>query len=359
MRKRMPTKISYIVKARMKTREQPVLENRTLVDFLEAHPFYRTLLMAGTLVAVLAFPVDMAWRFLVDRPIQREEAIARAWTIVHTNAVGNSGKVEALQALNRLGVYLTSLDLSCTKQGAKLEPKKDFDEDYRPTSCDYSPYFGNLNLDDGKLHNVNFQGVNLKASSFADSEIDKANITWANADYSNFARARLYSIDFSYTEITNSNFSSTYISDCKITQTHFETADFRESAISNCDAQNGILVLSNFENAEIRSTDFTHAYIHFVNFQGAHFIDTIFGTNRFEAINLSGTEFVVSRDCNSINTCKYLPRNLEQAWAWADREPVISLKGRQFQFKSLKLCDPKLRSNYSGKAFGSIPEGCG
>ena len=71
--------------------------------------------LVGVVIAALALVAQLIWTIFFEYPTQREEGIVRAWSVVNTPGIGNTGKGRALAYLAERGEALDGLDLSCAR----------------------------------------------------------------------------------------------------------------------------------------------------------------------------------------------------------------------------------------------------
>ena len=139
--------------------------------------------------------IFLAWRNLkkiqeqieLQKQESEQNAIARAWEIVGRKASGNSGKIEALEFLNKRGIPLIGIDLSAKTHGGSVW-----------------------------LSFVDLRGVDLVRAN-----LRQANLSYANLRHANLSRADLPGANLFGADLRGANLFLTIL----------DAADFSESTI--------------------------------------------------------------------------------------------------------------------------------
>ena len=119
--------------------------------------------------------IFLAWRNLkkiqeqieLQKQESEQNAIARAWEIVGRKVSGNSGKIEALEFLNKRGTPLIGIDLSAKTHG------------------------GSVWLRGVDLSGANLSDTNLLEAILFDANLSHANLFRANLSHANLSQADL------------------------------------------------------------------------------------------------------------------------------------------------------------------------
>lgn len=113
--------------------------------------------------------IFLAWRNLkkiqeqieLQKQESEQNAIARAWEIVGRKARGNSGKIKALEFLNKKGIPLIGIDLSAETHGGSVW-----------------------------LQGVNLSGANLKKAKLIGADLRYANLSGADLRQATLSNGR-------------------------------------------------------------------------------------------------------------------------------------------------------------------------
>ena len=180
--------------------------------------FERIVLMA-TFVSIILGTVT----FLIDiedrnaaRADLKSDAINRAWSSLATQAVGNSGKVEAIEYLKTQDRNMSGIDVSCAKMGGPENWDTNTFRCKAPVVLQFGAFSdikmdnANLNgadltcsvLDNASLKMTKFNGARLVETSFKDVDLEKAE----------FQRGNLEDADFTRADVTNADFTGAFLS---------------------------------------------------------------------------------------------------------------------------------------------------
>ncbi len=240
--------------------------------------------------------------------------IVSAWSVLTTKARGNSGKKEALETLINLGVELEGLDLSCKTMGGW-----DAEKDKCETGVFLDGVTPHKTAPRAKMADVDFSGVDLHKAQLVGAELVSANFSSALLGWANLSQADLKFADFS-----GANFGFT-----------------------------------DFTGADLRYADFTNAFLSNVRFEGAKLGAANLANHTLHGINLSGADFCSAIIDGEKVCAPYLKQEqLDQAWAWADRPPILGTDMFGRTLHPPPLCDPSLRPAYLEKRSWDKPEGC-
>ena len=193
----------------------------------------------GILLATVALSLSLL-QFWLEHGDRVEARHVRAWQVVTTKAPGNSGKIAALEYLNKLdGLFcfqwlegtLTWLhgdkgkDVGCVILMKPRTPLVGLDFSYssedlskeRPSSP--GVYLQNINLDnailtDSQLPNANLAGSSLKKAILTNADLEGANLRNANLFHANLTGTILRGAD-----LTEAKLSGTTLRAAKLDRT--------------------------------------------------------------------------------------------------------------------------------------------
>lgn len=158
----------------------------------------------GIWVAVVALVFQVGWSFFVERPLQREESIVRAWSVLTTPAQGNSGKGRAMSYLASLNISLDGLDLSCRRTEVPRKPTigctpqriYDLDMDYENYASLQFANFEGTEFIDPTIANIflvdaNLQNLLVESGTLSEVQIDSSSIDGLELSYPSVASLSL------------------------------------------------------------------------------------------------------------------------------------------------------------------------
>lgn len=189
----------------------------------------RAVELAAVVIAVVAFFIDLA-----DR---KDERLARMWHWATDDRPGNTGKIPALEFLNKEqqplegiaipAAYLVEADLA----GANLKKAELEEADLR-----------SVNLSDAVLNNANLSRSNLRGANLSNAEAETAKFSAADLRKANLSNADLYQADFSGANIRaanlrrakldNANFSGANLLYANLTEAFFDGANLSGADLS-------------------------------------------------------------------------------------------------------------------------------
>lgn len=204
----------------------------------------------------------------ISRQIQKDEAIARSWSMLSTKASGNSGKGFALTQLTQAGIPLSNIDLSCKTMNPLnwLE-----EEDISNNETDvlaYAMYIENP-LDFERPKGMPY----CKLNTF----ITKVNMRGAIANQADFSGSSIYLADFRESLITGVSFASSYLSNVDFTLAKIKNrSSFRFSTLKNVKFNRTSFGSADFSYSDISGTSFTDSYVGASKFIGANITNVVF-----------------------------------------------------------------------------------
>ena len=208
----------------------------------------------GVLVAMLALIVASTqfWAEYEDRVNERE---VRAWQLVTTAAPGNSGKIAALEYLNKEVGFL------CSERLRRLL-KWLHGEEHANTRC--------VVLLKGRTPLV---GIDLSAQDSSNSE--------------RVVRVFLQSIDLSGAVLTSADVKGADLTGADLTGANLARADLSDAYLTHADLSDAYLTHADLVGADLSGANLSHAYLLHANLLGANLFEAnLFKANLFGA-NLS------------------------------------------------------------------------
>ncbi len=166
-----------------------------------------------TVLGFFAVFVSLYWQWgeiLSGREERKQEAIARNWSILTTQAPGNSGKVSALQYLAFIGQPLEGIDLSCSLMNGLEKIVDENGQSY--LSCEQPVYLVNLQLNGNETsHNISLRNADFRGADLFQSQLIKVDLSYTDLVDTNLVGAKL----------NYSNLSSTYFHSAIYAKTDF------------------------------------------------------------------------------------------------------------------------------------------
>jgi len=179
--------------------------------------------------------IFLAWRNLkkiqeqieLQKQESEQNAIARAWEIVGRKASGNSGKIEALEFLNKRGIPLVGIDLSAKTHGGYVWL---IGVDLRGVNLRTAK----LNL--VGLNNADLRGACLECSDLSEARLLKADMSGASLFGTNLLEAILFDANLSHANLSRANLSHANLRGVNLLGatlffTILDAADFSQSTI--------------------------------------------------------------------------------------------------------------------------------
>lgn len=186
------------------------------LTWLETSKIYRLLRITesiGIILAVIALIYDFSGR--------QESRVVASWQLLTTRAPGNSGKVQALENLNRAGIVLVGLDLS--------PPQPD-----QP-----GVYLVGVRLASADLSESNFSGADISGGDFRQANLTKAKLSNVRGQQVLMTRALLEDADlsgssFDHAKMDHIGVAKDFILKTKIAVGHttFQQTDFSDSFLT-------------------------------------------------------------------------------------------------------------------------------
>jgi hypothetical protein len=195
-------------------------------------------LEVGAICATLLGLGFAGWGLWEQVHVNRDDALARNWTLLTTPASGNSGKVQALEYLASKGMVLDGIDLSCNAMRG-IE-KSDAGED----RCARPPYLQSLNLSETKhgqpisLIRANLSGANLVNANLSGAYLGGADLSGAGLVRANLSGAYLWGSDLSGAELIGANLSGASLGKADLSGAKLSEANLSGANLSSADFRN-------------------------------------------------------------------------------------------------------------------------
>jgi len=249
------------------------------------HRWLKILEPWGIALALIAFAID-----LNGRGIERTRG---AWELLSLDGPGNSGKIEALEYLNR-GIYkyrhsLTGIDLSADgKKGTYLKEVRLKRADLAGANLRGADLEG-ADLRYAKLVEADLTGANLRKADlwkaklrgavFKIENLDGAKLSGAHFQEVNFQksdlsgwvffRANLSRADLSRTSVVKTNFSWANLENTNLSKADMWKANLREADLWKANLSNVELWEADLKFAELREADLVDAELWWADLWGA------------------------------------------------------------------------------------------
>ena len=270
-----------------------------------------------------------------------EQIISSAWQLLTTVSPGNSGKGRALTTLNKNGVTLSNLVITCESMGGRFQKDETFLKDMK--ECKGAPVIQKMEITntDAEFDMMDFSGAHIR-----DSMVVGRVIMGFTANNSFIAE----------TAFIGNNIYNMSIKNSRVYNLVF-LVDVPE-LFSNLDLEmNGVAGLE-LNGSYIQGGGFSEVVLEAANFSDAKFANVDFKNTKFETVNVSNTNFCSTwfhYDPEGLNVdekaCSQglTEENLKGMWAWDDQPPVATGKLATELKKHVKLCDHALRNDYFKK----------
>jgi hypothetical protein len=196
--------------------------------FLRVHHAVKEIEPWGILIAVVAVVLSLLtfWTDFRDRVDERR---VRAWQLLKTEALGNSGKREALEYLNKEDglfcfgarclltlqpqTWLAGLDLS----SKTFEPREE------------GVFLNRVQLPGAQLERANLRGASLSGANLSNANLSNANLVEANLSNSDLSGANLSGAGLPGADLSGANLTGANLRDAWVPQANLDGADLRNA----------------------------------------------------------------------------------------------------------------------------------
>ena len=210
-------------------------------------------------VVVFVFDINSRNQDRLDREedlalaeLDREEArIVSAWQLLTTKAPGNSGKIAAIEYLNKKGIQLVGIDLGVDEK-------------------DVGVFLERANLEDAVLVSANLSRAEMAHSNFRNARLAGANLSYTSSVGTDFHGASLVQANLSRSDLKDANFSESQVGAADFSRARLINANFRNADLTGADFGGADLKDANFAGSTINSTNFSRARLSGANFKGAN-----------------------------------------------------------------------------------------
>lgn len=252
---------------------------------LEDNPFFRISAVVVIILTLVTLVIDLR-----DR---KEERVARAWSILNSKVPGNSGKVAALQLLDKYGEDINGIDISCETLGGEIrEPGPlSWQETCRPlTYLAFLNFTQKHSLSTPHLDNLNVKGSYLRHSNLSDLRLAGIQFDGSIIAEANLSHSLIFAPGFGHTQIANTDFSSTEITNAVFMDSVIKSSTFSRSQCRNCVFDSSIIIDTVFDNSRLINSPFSQTLLLNSSFKDVQFSFTSIGSAFFDS-NLSGADF--------------------------------------------------------------------
>ena len=303
--------------------------------FVRAHKIVNVIEPWGILFAVVALVLSVA-QFWLEYGDRVEERQVRAWQLVTTKAPGNSGKIAALEYLNKedgvfcyewlqdklnwwhsddnkgagcvillksrtpligidlspskndsskkesskpLGVFLIGINLRhavlvrANLQGALLTNADLRDANLRRANL-ISAFLIGANLRDADLRNANLRGANLRNANLIDADLRNANLRGANLRNANLIDSNLSDANLSDANLSDANLSDANLSDANLIGAKLNRKTLESINIKKVNLTGVDLSNTDLKNMNLSNIDLTNANLYRANLTNATLAST-------------------------------------------------------------------------------------
>lgn len=247
---------------------QPKRHGLGILDWLKGSLIYRSLEILGTIAIIFGVST-----FMMNMEDVKHDRDARAWRLLATEAPGNSGKIEALEYLNKHNPLELVLP-NPRRWGMPLGPKAKNDGDKLPKNLveitlvqNYGPWKSRTTL----------QGIDLSRKRKEDAPKDRIpfhyDVYWAEPG------KYLQGVQLPYAQLTDANLTGAdlekanlvgaYLVGIKLTGANLVGADLTSAFLASADLSGAFLLEANLTGANFREANLTGADLHEANLTGA------------------------------------------------------------------------------------------
>ncbi|HIJ46051.1 MAG TPA: pentapeptide repeat-containing protein [Rhodospirillaceae bacterium] len=195
----------------------------------------RVIEFIAVIFALVAFFIDHGVR-TEERAARAEERLARMWNLATDPRPGNSGKIPALEFLNREQKPLAGISIpKAYLVGVELK-----DANLR-----------GANLSEANLNEANLQGANLIGA-----ELQSANLRGANLQGANLIGAKLQGADLSGAELQGAYLNEANLQGADLSKAKLQGADLRVAKLQGADLRWAKLQGADLSVAELQGALF-------------------------------------------------------------------------------------------------------
>ena len=207
----------------------------------------RVIEFIAVIFALVAFFIDHGVR-TEERAARAEERLARMWNLATDPRPGNSGKIPALEFLNREQKPLAGISIpKAYLVGVELK-----DANLR-----------GANLSEANLNEANLQGANLIGA-----ELQSANLRGANLQGANLIGAKLQGADLSGAELQGADLSKAKLQGADLRVAKLQGADLRWAKLQGAD-----LIRAKLQGADLSVAELQGALFWGASLGGARLVD--------------------------------------------------------------------------------------
>ena len=299
-----------------------------------------------SLIALLVAGVS-AYFALQSNRLSQKALLNNSWNILQSKTDSNIGKVDAFEFIvSNASFRLFHIDLTC---GGECRPYLN-ELNLSSQMFDKEVNLSNINLTAAQLKDAKFTNIMLENSIFSRSDLSSAIFDETKLNGSNFVGANLRSAKFNNMNLENisfqgvqmrfADFAKTNMQRVSFTNANMWEVDFMDLTIKNSDFKDAYALDINFSGIRLDDVDFSGTNLTSTNFTNAYLTNV-----NFNETNVSETNFTNSE---MINITK------AGSWAWKDKPPTGTSKGRQNAFLPDYWCT---RSPEASDAYKKVTSG--
>ncbi|KZM48260.1 pentapeptide repeat-containing protein [Labrenzia sp. OB1] len=304
----------------------------SVLEAIEKSPIVRLVIALVFLMTATAVLFD-----LYDRNTQIEIA---AWDLFEKTKPGTPQRTRAVNLLASTGAPLDRIDFGLKRPGSHLEDAIDMHSNYAERYVVLEEMFYENRLEYCLSENGTMRGVDFSANTvvkvfqfgiFSDpttAEGGKLNCLFIDGT---FEEAILHNAEFIFSEIQATTFAQAALFDARFDAAFLDKVSFLGASLQSSSFRASYLVETVFNDADLLWSSFEGASLYKVDFTGA----------RLQDVNFSNAAFCED-DIEICGENKISQKQLDMAWAWADRPP-IGLEKLDPPLKIGFLCNPALR----------------
>lgn len=301
----------------------------------------------GILVAVVALVLTVV-QFWADYQDRVNERVVRAWTLVTTPAPGNSGKIDALEYLNREDGWLCFEWLwdGCV---IVLKSRSEFVEiDLSPWRLDGNAFLVGVDLQGANLQNAILSKANLKDANLSEADLSEADLSSADLSGADLSGAKLKRADFTVSrapginlaaDLSGADLSGADLTEARLAGVDLSGANLSKANLFIAKLEGANLFFANLTGADLTKTNLRDATLMDANLSEANLFDAglygallrdadLSGANLEEAklddadlsgANLTGVRGLSQQQLDAACTSFATPPVLPQTLTWNER----------------------------------------
>lgn len=268
----------------------------------------------GIAIAAYALLYQINYNSNIQRPINQEESIIRAWSLISMEQRGNIGKASAINHIYNQSLPMSFLSLPCDLSETN-DTLDRFGRCERPEILDGLRLTYREGLSSNPLSFSNFTGASITNSIITNLHIEEINLYAATIENLNTNDVIISNSDFSGAQFQNSTLSNSIIFNNHFDSTYIENSRI-ENTIISMDIDE---VHLSYSDLRFNNTSFANSVLEFIDLTRSFFRTSEFENTIFRFTNISGARF--NRSIISPNSTGL---DLSQAYANPSNPPLFS-----------------------------------